>query len=124
MLIVEEGKEQEEFLAFVEKAVSKLAEMDYAGFIDAFDESRLAEENLLLGLRYLDERREVVKIDNPLQCKCEDRSVDFYTYRNGKGYAMDYDLTTDGQPNDLTLQVSFVKAEKGYISSLDDLHTL
>lgn len=37
---------------------------------------------------------------------------------------MDYDLTTNGEINDLTLQVVFLKKENGYFVELDDLHTL
>ena len=37
---------------------------------------------------------------------------------------MDYALTTDGEINDLTLQIEFLKKGDGYIVSLDDLHTL
>ena len=37
---------------------------------------------------------------------------------------MDYDLTTDGEINDLTIQIEFLKKENGYAAGLDDLHTL
>lgn len=37
---------------------------------------------------------------------------------------MDYDLTTNGELNDLTIQIDFLKKENGYIAVLDDLHTL
>ena len=37
---------------------------------------------------------------------------------------MDYDLMTDGELNDLTLQVEFIKKENGYFVVLNDLRTL
>ncbi len=37
---------------------------------------------------------------------------------------MDYDLTTDGKVNDLTIQVEFRKEGNGYIVLLDDLHAM
>ena len=43
---------------------------------------------------------------------------------DGNGYYMDYDLTTDGKVNDLTIQVEFRKEGNGYIVLLDDLHAM
>ena len=55
---------------------------------------------------------------------CIDQEIDVFILRDGSGYCMDYDLTTDGEINDLTLQIEFLKKGDGYIVSLDDLHTL
>ena len=48
-----------------------------------------------------------------------------YVFNNGKGFAVDYDLSTDGQPNDLTLQMEFFDDENGgYNAFVDDCHVL
>ncbi len=88
-----------------------------------FDRS-MTEPELILCLRYLDKTRPVLKIDDPAQVKSQNKRVDLFVFRDGRGYRMDYDLTTNGEINDLTLQVKFLKEKDGYVVSLDDLHTL
>ncbi|MBR2402010.1 MAG: hypothetical protein IKB01_04450 [Lachnospiraceae bacterium] len=124
MIYVDKGKEQEQFIAFAEHALSILAEENYASFLTLFDSSRLAEQDIILALKYLDESRSAIKVDNPAQLKRENQGVDIYRYNDGSGYGMDYDLTTDGASNDLTIQIDFLKQEEGYLVVLEDLHTL
>ena len=48
---------------------------------------------------------------------------DVYVFDSGKGFAVDYDLSTDGQPNDLTLQIRFFNnGNGGYNAFVDDCH--
>ncbi len=48
-----------------------------------------------------------------------------YIYNNGTGFAVDYDLTTDGEPNDLTLQMKFlVNGRSEIIPVILDAHVL
>ena len=125
MIYAEKGKEQECFIDFVEKALGKLAQEKYRDFLAVFDSSRiLTEEDLISALQYLDETRPVLKIDDPKQVKNQNQEIDVFTLHDGSGYCMDYALTTDGEINDLTLQIEFLKKGDGYIVSLDDLHTL
>ena len=125
MIYAEKGKEQECFIDFVEKALGILAQEKYHDFLVVFDNSRiLTEEDLISALQYLDETRPVLKIDDPKQVKSQNQEIYLVAFRDGSGYCMDYDLTTDGEMNDLTLQVEFLKEGDGYIVSLDDLHTL
>ena len=125
MIYAEKGKEQECFIDFVEKALGILAKEKYRDFLAVFDNSRiLTEQELISALQYLDETRPVLKIDDPEQVKSQNQEIELFTLRDGSGYCMDYDLTTDGEMNDLTLQVEFLKKGDGYIVSLDDLHTL
>lgn len=37
---------------------------------------------------------------------------------------MEYDLTTDGELNDLTIQIEFLKHRTDYLVSLEDMYTL
>ena len=125
MIYAEKGKEQECFIDFVEKALGILAKEKYRDFLAVFDNSRiLTEQELISALQYLDETRPVLKIDDPKQVKSQNQEIYLVAFRDGSGYCMDYDLTTDGEMNDLTLQVEFLKEGDGYIVSLDDLHTL
>lgn len=123
MIYAERGKEQDCFVAFIEDALGKLAEKNYTSFLSLFDKS-MTEPDLILCLRYLDETRPVLKIDDPAQVKSQNQRIDIFTFNDGRGYCMDYDLTTNGEINDLTLQVEFLKEDDGYIVVLDDLHTL
>ena len=124
MIYAEKGKEQECFIDFVEKALGILAKEKYSDFLAVFDSRRLTEQDLISALRYLDETQPVLKIDAPAQVKSQNQRIDLFTYSDGRGYCMDYDLTTNGEINDLTLQIEFLKKGNGYIVSLDDLHTL
>ena len=125
MIYAEKGKEQECFIDFVEKTLGILAQEKYRDFLAVFDNCRiLTEEDLISALQYLDETRPVLKIDDPKQVKSQNQEIYLVALRDGSGYCMDYDLTTDGEMNDLTLQVEFLKEGDGYIVSLDDLHTL
>ncbi len=125
MIYAEKGKEQECFIDFVEKALGILAKDKYRDFLAVFDNSRiLTEQELISALQYLDEPRPVLKIDDPKQVKSQKQEIELFTLRDGSGCCMDYDLTTDGEINDLTLQIEFLKKGDGYIVSLDDLHTL
>lgn len=109
----------------MEKALGILAKEKYRDFLAVFDNSRiLTEQELISALQYLDETRPVLKIDDPKQVKSQNQEIYLVALRDGSGYCMDYDLTTDGEMNDLTLQVEFLKKGDGYIVSLDDLHTL
>ena len=124
VIYAEIGKERECFIAFVENALGVLARQEYASFLALFDSSRLTEQDLLLALRYLDETRPVLKIDDPVQVENRRPEIYFGPFNDGSGYHMDYDLTTDGERNDLTVQVEFLKEQNGYAVVLDDLHTL
>lgn len=125
MIYAEKGKEQECFIDFVEKALGILAQEKYRDFLAVFDSSRiLTEEDLISALQYLDETRPVLRIDDPKQVKNQNQEIYLVALRDGSGYCMDYALTTDGEINDLTLQIDFLRKGDRYIVSLDDLHTL
>lgn len=76
MIYADKGKEKERFISFAEHALSILAEENYAAFLALFDSSRLAEKDLIFALKYLDESRDTLKIDNPLQIKNEKQIID------------------------------------------------
>lgn len=124
MIRVEDGQEEKEFVSYIERALSKLAEEEYGAFLSMFDSSRMSRDELILALKYLDEDRAVIKIDDPMKLKCAGQRICVNRYKNKNGYYMDYDLTTDGQLNDLTVQIEFLRHESGYLVLLEDLHTL
>ncbi|MBD5479322.1 MAG: hypothetical protein HDR14_08545 [Lachnospiraceae bacterium] len=124
MICAEKGKEQDSFTAFVEYALGILAKEDYASFLSLFDSSRLTEQDLILALKYLDETRPALKIDDPALVKSKYQDILLIPFRDGSGYHIDYDLTTAGERNDLTIQIEFLKEADRYLAVLDDLHTL
>ena len=124
MLNVEQGKEKSIFISYIEKAIKLLSREEYASFISFFDYSHLSEEDLKLALRFYDETYPILKIDDPTVIKCNNRGTYLIRFLDGSGYHMDYDLTTDGEINDLTMQVVFRKCDSGYEFILDDLHCL
>lgn len=124
MIYAEKGKEQDCFIDFAEKALGMLAKEKYGAFLAVFDSSRLTEQDLTSALQYLDETRPVLKIDDPARVKGKKKEIGLVALCDGSGYRMDYDLTTDGEKNDLTLQLEFLRKGNGYTVSLDDLHVL
>ena len=96
MIKVETGKEKDCFVAYIEQALAKLSIEDDDAFLSLFDTSRLSNKQDI----YLE------------------------AFDDSSGYFMDYDLMTDGELNDLTLQVEFIKKENGYFVVLNDLRTL
>ena len=124
MLHVRTGHEEKDFTCYIEKALSILAKEEYAAFLDMFDSSRVSNDGLILALRYLNEDGPIMKIDDPTKVKCSGQWINIVKYNDGSGYYMDYDLTTDGELNDLTLQVEFKKQGVDYSVSLEDLHTM
>lgn len=124
MIYSEKGKERDRFIAFIEHALGILSKKEYTAFLSLFDNSRLAEQDLIRALTYLDETRPALKIDDPALIKSKHQRLDLIAFSDGSGYYMDYDLTTDGKMNDLTIQVEFRKEGDGYIVLLDDLHAM
>lgn len=124
MIQVRIGQEEKEFISYLEKALSKLAKEEYAAFLDMFDSSRVSNDGLILAIKYLDEGCPIMKIDNPKKIKCSGQRINIGQYNDGSGYYMDYDLTTDGELNDLTIHVEFLKHGADYSISLEDLHTM
>ncbi|MCH4285568.1 MULTISPECIES: DUF7668 domain-containing protein [Bacillota] len=123
MIKVETGKEKDCFVAYIEQALAKLSIEDDDAFLSLFDTSRLSKKDLILALRYLDETQPVMKIDDPTSTKNK-QDIYLEAFDDSSGYFMDYDLMTDGELNDLTLQVEFIKKENGYFVVLNDLRTL
>ena len=123
MIKVETGKEKDCFVAYIEQALAKLSIEDDDAFLSLFDTSRLSKKDLIFALRYLDETQPVMKIDDPTSTKNK-QDIYLEAFDDSSGYFMDYDLMTDGELNDLTLQVEFIKKENGYFVVLNDLRTL
>ena len=124
MLQVMTGHEEKDFTCYIEKALSILAKEEYAAFLDMFDSSRVSNDGLILALRYLNEDGPIMKIDDPTKVKCSGQWINIGKFNDGSGYYMDYDLTTGGELNDLTLHVEFLKQGVDYSVSLEDLHTM
>ena len=75
-------------------------------------------------LLYLDDSSNIFKVDDPMKVECSRPCMDIGQFKDGSGYWIDYDLFTNGEPNDLTIQVIFLKNGTDYSDELHDLHTL
>lgn len=123
-MLQNEHEEGDIFIDFIERAVSQLANGDYTGFLSRFDESRLTAADVILALKFLDEDCVMVQIDDPLEEKDKKNAIDIGKFNDDSGYYLDYELSTDGEPNDLTLSCEFLKTTDGYRVVLSDLHTM
>ena len=87
------------------------------GFSDVIMKEMLEEYQTINGLSHYDEYDVPFTGNRP--------RIDVYVFDNGEGFAVDYDLSTDGQPNDLTLQIRFFNnGNGGYNAFVDDCHVL
>ena len=123
MIQIKEGNKKEAFVTYIEQALKSLSHEDYGAFLSSFDTSRLSKDDLILALRYLDETRPVIKIDDLIMRNSE-QDIYVEVFDDGSGYFMDYDLMTNGELNDLTLQIEFIKEKDHYVVQLMDLRTL
>lgn len=124
MIKLSQRQAREEMISFAEHTLSLLSEEKYDDFLAMYDSSRISGEGLLLALRFFDMDSQAIKIDDPVKVKCAERRVDIGEYDDGSGFWMDYDLTTDGHFNDLTMQIAFLKQGSGYLAVLEDLRVL
>lgn len=114
----------------VKEIVNCISEKRYADIekhaelegISLFDLAELIEGFLEInGLPYID-RFEVPCTFNP---QYEYHQLSCIVYRDGSGFHADYALTTDGELNDLTLQMEFLFAESGaLVARVLDAHVM
>jgi len=126
----EVGKEKISAEKIVEQVVNAISEKNYskiAEIVDGLDCWIISE---------IEECAEGFKSINDLECfdsygipcsfrpKYEYHQLSFYKWNDGKGMSCDYDLTTDGDLNDLTLMIDFYYEENMLRSVFKDLHVL
>ena len=88
MLLID-TEDTQAFILYIEQALAQLAAGHYAAFLDRFDESRLAEEDIILALKFLDSERPITKIDDPLMVPCAQCEIDLGKMNDG-GYYLDF----------------------------------
>ena len=98
MIKARHSQEIEDFIFFIEQTLSLLAEEKYDDFLAMYDSSRISGEGLLLALRYLDEDRPIVKVDDPMKAECSRPNIYTGQFKDGSGYWIDYDLATIFKP--------------------------
>ena len=65
------------------------------------------------------------EVNNPFHMGKEGDALAFYKYRDGSGWAVEYDLPLNGERSDLTARFSFKKlAQHAFAVHLDDLRVL
>ncbi|MCM3593794.1 hypothetical protein M4D58_24675 [Brevibacillus borstelensis] len=111
------GKEEETIRAFAKEIVDAIAEGNYEEIARKVDDMRDWDVELLKEvIENFKEDNELEQIDK-FEVECtfkpvyKDGSVykqeSFYHFTDGSGLSYEYALTTDGEPNDLTLSIEF-----------------
>ena len=99
--------------------IPKLAEMEH--WTPEMLRDHVAEHLQLCGLSRMDGWTEE-RAASPTNPRYQ--QLNFYHFNNGSGLAADYDLTSDGERNDLTLQMEFLYEGGGLRPGLLDLHVM
>lgn len=103
---------------FVKEIVNCIAEKRYADIEKhaVFEEISLScFTELIEGFLELNELPYMDRFEVPCNFspRYEYHQLSCIVYKDGSGFHADYDLTTDGELNDLTLQMDFLFAESG-----------
>jgi hypothetical protein len=130
MIKYELGKEMISAEKIVEQVVNKISEADYSSIediVDDIDGMSISEiEEYAEGFKSINdlERFDGYGIPCSFKPKYEYHQLSFYKWNDGKGMSCEYDLTTDGDLNDLTLMIDFYYEEGMLKSVFTDLHVL
>ena len=114
----------------VKNVVDCIAEKNYEHMFDYAELSAGNRNDLINAIIQFMDDAELTFID-PFDTPCKYVSevhydqLDVFIYSDGRGFAIDYFLTTDGEENDLTLQMEFLIDENGnYSAFIEDCHVL
>lgn len=99
--------------------IPELAEMEH--WTPGMLRDHVAEHLQLCGLSRMDGWTEERAASPTNPCY---QQLNFYHFNNGSGLAVDYDLTSDGERNDLTLQMEFLYEGGGLRAVFLDLHVM
>lgn len=99
--------------------IPKLAEME--NWTPEMLRGHVAEHLRLCSLSRMDgwSEERVTSPTNPCY-----QQLNFFHFNNGSGFAVDYDLASDGERNDLTLQMEFLYEGEGLRAVFLDLHMM
>lgn len=99
--------------------IPKLAEME--NWTPEMLQGHVAEHLRLCSLSRMDgwSEERVTSPTNPCY-----QQLNFFHFNNGSGFAVDYDLASDGERNDLTLQMEFLYEGEGLRAVFLDLHMM
>lgn len=112
------GKEKEIIKNFCREIVDAIADCNYISTFEKVDESNEWNAKLLSEvIENFKEDNDIPRIDKyDVQCtfnpKYSDgsayRQEDIYIFNDNSGFGYEYQLTTDGEPNDLVLSLQFL----------------
>ncbi|GFZ30404.1 hypothetical protein CSC2_09300 [Clostridium zeae] len=112
------GKEEEIIMNFCREIVDAIADSNYTTVFEKVDEANDWNATLLSdAIEHFKEDNDLQKIDKyDVPCtfnpKYSDGSKymqeDIYIYNDNSGFGYEYQLTTDGEPNDLILSLQFL----------------
>ncbi|MBY6915767.1 MULTISPECIES: hypothetical protein [Clostridium] len=130
MIKYELGEEMISAEKIVEKVVNSISEANYSKIteiVDDLDCLTISEiEECAEGFKSINhlERFDSYGIACSFKPKYEYHQLKFYKWNDGNGMSCEYDLTTDGDLNDLTLMIDFYYEENMLRSVFKDLHVL
>lgn len=113
----------------VKKVVDLIAQRKYAEIPQAAELADWTVEDVREAIDGFLELNELPYMD-PFDAPCHFRpkyeyhQLACYIYRDGTGFAVDYDLTTDSELNDLTLQMEILFADGGVKARFLQVHVL
>ena len=113
----------------VKRVVDLIAERKYEEIQQVAELADWSVENVREAIDGFLELNELPHMD-PFDAPCnfhpqyEYHQLECYVYKDGSGFAMDYNLTTDSELNDLTLQMEFLCTEDGFKARFLQVHVL
>ena len=117
---------EHDIIECMKKLVNALSEKDYDGFYALLDASVWTLEDLK-EFAELNLEMDIDKFGTPLHHVEKAGAYDqcaLYEFDDDTGFAVDYDLTTDGDWNDWTLQMEFLYEGDFLKVILSDIHIL
>ena len=97
--------------------------LDHADFAEGISQESLV--NAIEGFKNDARISHIDKYGASSQFTVNKSRLNAYAYNDGSEFSVDYDFTTDGGVNDLTLQMRFVLCESGLFKAImEDCHVL
>lgn len=130
MIKYELGNEMISAEKIVEQIINAISEKNYSKIAEIVDDLDC------WSISKIEECADGFKLINDLECfdsygiscsfkpKYEYHQLKFYNWNDGKGMSCEYDLTTNGDLNDLTLMIDFYYEENMIRSVFKALHVL
>ena len=129
MITIPKSQYKDSARQFIKTWTQLLSSGNFQEAVDSLDQqpagegNRWTAESLFAALSDYGNYEIFPEVNNPFQMGKEGDAFAFYKYRDGSGWAVEYDLPLDRERSDLTALFSFKKVEPNVFTvHLDDLH--